>query len=257
MIGHGYTCSWYDNCVYFRQFSGGSFVYLLLYVDDILIALKDKPLISKLKSQLSGEVEMKDLGAAKKILGMEIQRERKAGKMYLSQSRYLKKVLDRFNVGSYKVVSIPFAADFRLSAESCPQSEEDVEKMCHVPYSSAVGNLMYAMVCTRPELSHVVTVVSRYMYNPGKDHWEAVKWILRFVKGSIDKGLVFDKNKVATLDVVGVADSDCAGDLDKKRLIYGYIFLLYIQVLSCGKHHFSLLQLFLLQRLTILLLQKV
>ena len=57
--------------------------------------------------------------------------------------------------------------------------------MSNVPYSSTVGSLMYAMICTRPDLSHTVSVVSRYMHNPGKDHWEAVKWILRYVKGSI------------------------------------------------------------------------
>ena len=86
MIGQGYTRNRYDNCVYFRQFSGDSFVYLMLYVNDKLIASKDKSLINKLKSQLSREFEMKDLGATKKILGMEIQRDRKAGMLYLSQS---------------------------------------------------------------------------------------------------------------------------------------------------------------------------
>ena len=86
MIKQGYTRSRYDNCMYFRQFSGDSFVYLLLYVDDMLIASKNKSLINKSKSQLSREFEMKDLGAAKKILGVEIQRDRKASKLYLSQS---------------------------------------------------------------------------------------------------------------------------------------------------------------------------
>ena len=75
MIGQGYTHSWYDNCVYFRQFSSGLFVYLLLYVTNMLIASKDKSLISKLKSQLSREFEMKYLGATKKILDMEIKRD--------------------------------------------------------------------------------------------------------------------------------------------------------------------------------------
>jgi len=85
MIGQGYhAVGMIIVCI--RKFSGDSFVYLLLYVDDMLIACKDKSLISKLKSQLSREFEMKDLGAAKKILGMEIQRDRKEGKLYLSQS---------------------------------------------------------------------------------------------------------------------------------------------------------------------------
>ena len=86
----------------------------------MLIASKNKFLISKLKSQLSEEFEMKDLGAAKKILGMEIQRDRKAGKLYLSQACYLEKVLGRFNMKNCKVVSTPLASHFRLSVECCP-----------------------------------------------------------------------------------------------------------------------------------------
>ena len=80
-------------------------------------------------------------------------------------------------MGNCKTVFTPLAIHFKLSAEYCLQSEEDIDRMSNVPYSSAVGSLMYAMVCTRPDLSHVMSVVSRYMHNPGKDHWEAVKWI--------------------------------------------------------------------------------
>jgi len=88
MIRKGYTRCYYDNCVYFQQFDD-SLVHLLLYVDDMLITTKDKFLIRRLKSKLSNEFEMKDLGVAKKILGMEIHRDKKANKLYLSQRRYL------------------------------------------------------------------------------------------------------------------------------------------------------------------------
>jgi hypothetical protein len=84
MIGHGYTRSSYDSCVYYRQLVDGSFFYLLLYVDDMLIAAKSMLEIKRLKSLLGDEIEMKDLSAVKKILGMEIHRDRKVGKLYLS-----------------------------------------------------------------------------------------------------------------------------------------------------------------------------
>jgi hypothetical protein len=84
MVGHGYTRSSYDNCVYYRKLSDGSFIYLLLYVDDMLIAAKSMLDVKRLKSLLSDEFEMKNLGAVKKILRMEIQRKRNAGKLYLS-----------------------------------------------------------------------------------------------------------------------------------------------------------------------------
>ncbi|CAA0828942.1 Uncharacterized mitochondrial protein AtMg00810 [Striga hermonthica] len=65
--------------------------------------------------------------------------------------------------------------------------------MAGVPYSSAVGSLMYAMVCTRPDIAHAVGIVSRCLSNPGKDHWKVVKWILRYLKGSANKCLTFEK----------------------------------------------------------------
>nr|CBG76267.1 OO_Ba0005L10-OO_Ba0081K17.18 [Oryza officinalis] len=120
-------------------------IYLLLYVNDMLIAAKDKSEIAKLKAQLSSEFEMKDLGAAKKILGIEITRERQSGELYLSQKGYIEKVLHHFNMHDAKPVSTPLAAHFRLSSDLCPQSDYDVKYMSRVSYSSAAGSLMYAM----------------------------------------------------------------------------------------------------------------
>src|SRR5438270_107917 len=110
--------------------------------------------INLLKKQLNDEFEMKDLGAAQRILGMDIIRDRKAGKVKLSQKAYIEKILQRFNMSESNLVTIPFAAHFKLSANLSPITEEEVEHMSSVPYSSAVGNIMYAMVCTRLDISH-------------------------------------------------------------------------------------------------------
>ena len=85
MVGNDYCKSAYDNCVYHKKLSNGSFIYLLLYIDDMLIATKDMSEINRLKAQLNGEFEMKDLGPAKKILGMEIHRDRNAGKLSVTK----------------------------------------------------------------------------------------------------------------------------------------------------------------------------
>ncbi|KAG8498715.1 hypothetical protein CXB51_005041 [Gossypium anomalum] len=199
----------------------GSFVYLLLYVDDMLIAAKDKGEIRKVKAQLSEEFEMKDLGPAKKILGMEILRDRKTSKLYLSQKGYIEKLLCRFNMRSAKPVSTPLAAHFRLSSALSPQSDDEIKYMSHVPYSSAVGSLMYAMVCSRPDLSYAVSGVSRYMANPGKEHWKAVQWILRYLRGTTDVCLQFGRTEDG---VIGYVDADFAGDLDRRRSLTGYVF---------------------------------
>ena len=84
MMSHNFRRCTYDSCVYFRRCDDESFVYLLLYMDDMLIATKDKEEIRRVKAQLSREFEMKDLGVAKKILGIKILRDRQVGKWYLS-----------------------------------------------------------------------------------------------------------------------------------------------------------------------------
>ncbi len=96
--------------------------------------------------------------------------------------------------------------------------------MRNVPYASVVGSLMYAMVCTRPDISQAVSLVSRYMHNPGKVHWHAAKWILRYIAGTVDVGLKFEKSEDSL--VTGYVDSDYAGDLDKRRSTTGYVFIM-------------------------------
>ncbi|GKD86654.1 hypothetical protein Tco_1357808, partial [Tanacetum coccineum] len=139
-----------------------------------------KDQITELREQLSNEFDMKDLGAAKRILGMEIRRDRK------------------------------IAPHFKLSSHKCPKSDEDKEDISRVPYSSAVGSLMYTVVCTRPDLAHAVSVVSRYMHNPGKMHWEPVKCILCYLKGTSNIRLSFEKSRASPNGVVGYVDSDYA-----------------------------------------------
>ncbi|KAH9706402.1 hypothetical protein KPL70_012195 [Citrus sinensis] len=208
-----FTRSEHDHCVYFRRLPDEAFIYLLLYVDNMLIASKNRDEIERLKKQLASEFEMKDLGDEQRILGMEIRRDKKNGSVWLTQKSYLKKVLERFGMNDKtKPVCTPLALHFKLSSSSCPRSQEERDYMARVPYASAVGSLIYAMVCTRPDISQAVSMVSRYMYNPGKNQWLAVKWILRYLYGT---GLLFKKD--CGQQCVGYCDSDFAGDLDKRR----------------------------------------
>jgi hypothetical protein len=177
MVSQNFIRSEYDHCVYFKSFSG-IFIILVLYVDDMLIASKSMEEINKLKAHLSRTFDMKDLGAAKHILGMEIHRDRKNGKIWLSQQKYVERVLEKFSMNSVKPVNVPLASHFKLSSVLSPRTDEEKQYMSHVPYGNVVGNLMYAMVSTRPDISHAVGVVSRFMENPGEEHWRAVKWVL-------------------------------------------------------------------------------
>ena len=101
---------------------------------------------------------------------MRITRDEKNHKLALSQYEYTQKVLERFNMQNEKLVTTPFSSHFKLSKEMCPKTQVKINYMSKVTYASAVGNLMYAMVCTRPDIAHVVGVVSWYMKNLGKGH---------------------------------------------------------------------------------------
>ncbi|KAE8698964.1 Alpha-glucan water dikinase [Hibiscus syriacus] len=159
-----------DPCAYFKRSGDNDFVILLLYVDDMLVAGPKKDHIEELKAQLAREFEMKDLGSANKILGMQIHRDRSNRKIWLSQKNYLKKILSRFNMQYCKPISTPLPINFKLSSSISPSSKEERMEMSRVPYASAVGSLMFAMICTRLDIAQGVGVVSRYMANPGKEH---------------------------------------------------------------------------------------
>ena len=118
-----------------------------------------------LKRKLAKSFAMKDLGAAKQILGMRITRDKKNHKLTLSQGEYIEKMLGRFRMKHEKPASTPLASHFKLSKEMCPNTKEDVDCMYKVPYALAVGSLMYFMLCTRPDIAHAVGVMSMYTKN--------------------------------------------------------------------------------------------
>ena len=115
MIKIGYRRCEYDCCVYVRSLNDGSFIFLLLYVDDMLITAKSIVEVNKLKVLLNREFDIKDLGVAKKIIGMEIRRDRDAKRLWLSQDGYVKKVLEKFSIENAKLVSTSLANYFHLS----------------------------------------------------------------------------------------------------------------------------------------------
>ncbi|KAL5725484.1 hypothetical protein ACHQM5_008624 [Ranunculus cassubicifolius] len=120
-----------------------------------------------------------------------------------------------------KPVSCPICAHFKMSTKHSPLRKDDIESMKKVPYASTVGSLMYAMVCTRPDIAYAVGVVSRFLANPGKEHWEGVKWILRYLKGTSNMSICFGGDR-PTLE--GYTDADMAGDIDSMKSTSGYLF---------------------------------
>jgi chaperone required for assembly of F1-ATPase len=96
--------------------------------------------------------------------------------------------------------------------------------MTNIPYASAVGSIMYAQVCTRPDIAFAVGMLGRYQSNPGLDHWKAAKKVLRYLQGTKDYMLMF--RRTDEFEVLGYSDSDFAGCLDSRKSTSGYIFML-------------------------------
>jgi hypothetical protein len=222
MCSTGFTRCNADHCYYVKSFKN-SYIILLLYVDDMLIAGANMEEINKLKNQLSKQFAMKDLGATKQILGMRIIRDRANSTLKISQAKYVKKILSRFSMDEAKSISTPLGSHFKLTKDQSPKTDKEKVYMSKVPYASVIGSLMYAMVCTRPDIAHAVGVVSRYMSNPGKQHWEAVKWILRYLRGTSDMSLCFIG---ADLKLQGYMDADLTGDVDSRKSTTGFVYTL-------------------------------
>ena len=143
----------YDHYVYIKKLTNGMHIYLLLYVDDMLVASKDAAEIMKVKQLLSSRFEMKDLGPARRILGLDIERDRVKGILTLSQSGYIRKVLKVFDMDESKSVSTPVGAHFKLSALDDAEAETSMED---IPYANAIRSIMYAMIGTRCDLGYAL-----------------------------------------------------------------------------------------------------
>ncbi|KAL2235828.1 UNVERIFIED_CONTAM: Retrovirus-related Pol polyprotein from transposon TNT 1-94 [Sesamum indicum] len=214
----------YDPCLYFKHENNVP-LFLVLYVDDMLIASPSLDMIKNLQHHLCKNFEMKDLGNAKKILGMNIERSRTKSTIFLNQTSYIQSILEKFSMENSKPSSVPLAAHFQLSKDLCPKTESEKDKMKNVPYSNAIGSVMYLMVSTRPDIAYAVSCLSRYMSNPGTSHWEAVKYLFRYLNGTKNVGITFSKNSDG-VELKGFVDSNYANDKDSRKSTTSYIFTL-------------------------------
>ncbi|RVW84956.1 Retrovirus-related Pol polyprotein from transposon TNT 1-94 [Vitis vinifera] len=212
-----------DQCIYLK-FSGSKFIILVLYVDDILLASSDVGLLHETKRFLSSKFDMKDLGNASFVLGIQIHRDRSRGILGLSQKAYIDKVLSRFGMNNCAPGDTPVAKGDKFSLHQCPKNELEKKDMERFPYASAVGSLMYAQVCTRPDIAYIVGMLGRYLSNPGMDHWKKAKRVMRYLQRTKDYMLTYRRS--SHLEIVGYSDSDFAGCLDSRRSTSGYIFML-------------------------------
>ena len=213
-----------DSCLYTKR-NGSSLIIVCLYVDDLIIAFNDLEQVSQLKRALSTQYKMTDLGVLSWCLGMRVTRPT-PDSFKIDQARYSMNMLSKFKMANCKPCPSPAQPGLILTKASTTEKNEELKA---IPYRSAVSTLMYLALSTRPDLSNAVRVTARYCNHFGRDHWQAVKRIMRYVKGTLDKGLVYTGTGTAKPTfplLTGYTDADWAGCQESRRSTTGYVFLL-------------------------------
>ncbi|XP_042484605.1 secreted RxLR effector protein 161-like [Macadamia integrifolia] len=164
------------------------------------------------------------MGLAYFVIGIEIFHDRSRRIFGLSQKTYINKVLERYSMMNCKSGVSPIIKGDKFSLNQCPKNDLERTQIKDIPYSSAVGSLMYAMTCTSPDISFAVGMLGRYVSNPGMDHWVAAKKVMRYLKRTREYMLTYRASD--RLEVIGYSDFDYAGCLDSRKSTLGYIFLL-------------------------------
>ncbi|KAH9750809.1 Integrase catalytic domain-containing protein [Citrus sinensis] len=169
-----------EPCVY-KRVSGSAISFLVLYVDDILLIGNDIGQMSSVKIWLSQNFSMKDLGDAMYILGIRIYRDRSRKLIGLCQAKYIEKILKKFNMWDSKRGFIPFRHGIHLSKSMSPKTYDEIERMNKIPYASAIGSLMYAMLCTRPDIAQCnSTTEAKYIV--ASDAAKEAVWTRKFIQ---------------------------------------------------------------------------
>lgn len=208
-----------DMCIYVKQL-GAEFVYVCLYVDDMIVAARKSDTVRDVKSAISSRFRIKDLGAVKHLLGMEIAYDMSSREMTITQTQYINTITERFNQANARDTMNPCDPSVKLSKANCPKDDEEKERMSKKPYRSLVGCLMYVAQCTRPDVAYAVTHLSRFMENPGQEHWLAAIKILRYLKTTSDYGINYKSSTQANAPIA-YCDADWGNNLDDRRSVSG------------------------------------
>ena len=216
----GFSQSNADACIYTKTTSSDLFV-VAVYVDDIIIASKSMNEISKLKSSLCKNYQMKDLGKLEYFLGVNVSQNN--GGIFIHESAYINSLLSKYDFANAKSVSTPVDCSSYLEKATDSCELFDIEK-----YQFTVASLLYLSTRTRPDITYAVCNVAKFCSKPTVKHWTAVKRIFRYLKGTINVGILYKKQRTSDSSnkCIGFSDADWAGDRADRKSTSGYCFRL-------------------------------
>ena len=218
IVSLGFCQSDCDPCVYWRSNGTDDWSILCLYVDDGLIACNRKETMSSFMGVLETKFEIAT-SKAKFYIGMEISRDRVAKTIEVNQRGYIIRVLSKFGMDSCRSAKSPLDPGFKVSQTATQSKEQNC-----FPYREAIGCLNYIAMISRPDISFAVNALARCSNNPSREHWNAVKRVMRYLKSTMDISMVFGNDSF--FELVGYCDSDYAGEVNERKSTSGYIFLL-------------------------------
>lgn len=204
-----------DPCIY-TALEGEMFI-IAVYVDDILLAGKSDERMTQVKEALAKQFKMKDMGELHHFLGVKIIQQPEAGRVWIGQPAYTRSVLEKFGMENSKPINTPVDVSMKLV-----KATDDSEKVDQAEYQSAVGSLLYLSTRTRADIAYAVGSVARFCAEPTKQHWMAVKRIMRYLNGTLELGMLY--SEAEKKECVGYSDADWAGDLNDRKSTSGYIF---------------------------------
>lgn len=220
-----------DRCVYVKLSDDGKTV-VAVHVDDMLVAASTAQRLSDFINSIKTKFSVKVIGEPKLLLGVQVARDDNTGAIKLSQEGYINTVLRRFNMADCHARSTPLPERCVLTKAMRPATDGEREEMRQMPYASAVGSLMYLMVATRPDIAQAVGALSKFISDPGQQHWEAAKHVLRYLKGTASYGIVYRGG--GSLTVEGYTDSDYAGNTENRKSTSGFIYTANGSAISWG-----------------------
>jgi hypothetical protein len=207
----GYKQSQADHTLFIKHTTQGKVTALIVYVDDIVLTGNDDREIQNLQHDLANEFEIKDLGSLKYFLGIEVARSKHG--IFISQQKYILDLLKETAMLGCKAIDNPVEVNVKLGEDS---ESPLVDKG---RYQRLVGRLIY-LSHTCPDITYAVSVVSQFMHSPRESHMEVVYRILRYLKSSPGKGLLFSRHD--HLKIEAYTDADWAGSIMDRRSTSGY-----------------------------------
>lgn len=212
-----------DECIYIGKYEN-EMIYLALYVDDGLVFSKSIKIIDRFLQKLGQVFEIK-VSEPNYFVGLEIERDRSNRLLKIHQKSYIERIIEKFGMTDAKTVSIPVDPNTRFSNAMSPKTDKEREEMVKIPYSALIGSLQFAVNVTRLDIAFGVNLLSRYLQNPGREHWLAAKRILKYLKATTNLGMIYG-GRFSSCEPICYSDVDFAGDEDERRSMSGNVVML-------------------------------